>query len=218
MTNSKRIQDIETQLAASGLLPAQQVKAAESDTDAPCLAQFVDRGEVCATPLFRMYGGRGSLGSSIPERAIVQRCKELEDLVSGRLSYFYNEYKSIRSGILGERAVQDVLDMHKGAFYVLNGLRIQPTSTDGRSVPTVETDSLVLAPYGIFAIEIKNYAVSGQYALKITADGNWYKVYQRSVGESGEIVSREEPMSNPFAQNDRHIAYLEQGHGSSRPY
>lgn len=132
VTNSKRIQDIETQLAASGLLPAQQVKAAESDTDAPCLAQFVDRGEVCATPLFKMYGGRVSLGSSIPAVAIDEfityRCKELEDQVSSRLSYFYSEYKSIRSGILGERAVQDVLDMHEGAFYVLNGLRIQPTS------------------------------------------------------------------------------------------
>ena len=214
VTNSKRIQDIETQLAASGLLPAQQVKAAESDTDAPCLAQFVDRGEVCATPLFKMYGGRVSLGSSIPAVAIDEfityRCKELEDQVSSRLSYFYSEYKSIRSGILGERAVQDVLDMHKGAFYVLNGLRIQPTSTDGRPVPTVETDSLILAPYGIFAIEIKNYAVAGQYGLKITADGNWYKVYQRTVGERGRIVTSEEPMSNPFAQNDRHIAYLEQ--------
>lgn len=221
VTNSKRIQRIETQLTASGLLPAHRVIAAESDTDAPCLTQFLiqDEDRVYPAPLFKMYGDTynddfGYRHPSIPEKAIdtfiARRCRELEDLVSSRLSYFYSEYKSIRSGILGERAVQEVLDMHKGAFYVLTGLRIQPTSTDGRSVPTVETDSLVLAPYGIFAIEIKNYAVSGQYALKITADGNWYKVYQRSVGESGEIISREEPMSNPFAQNDRHIAYLEQ--------
>ena len=100
--------------------------------------------------------------------------------------------------------------MHKGAFYVLNGLRIQLAGTDGRPASTVETDSLVLAPYGIFAIEIKNYAASGQYGLKITADGNWYKVFQRTAGEGGQVVTTEEPMSNPFAQNDRHVAYLEQ--------
>ncbi len=214
VTNSRRIQRIETQLTASGLVPERRVKAAATDTDAPCLAQFVHQDSVCADPLFKMYGGPVSLGSSIPAKAmdafISRRCEELDTLASCRLSYFYNEYKSIRSGILGERAVQDVLDMHKGAFYVLNGLRIQLAGTDGRPASTVETDSLVLAPYGIFAIEIKNYAASGQYGLKITADGNWYKVFQRTVGEGGQVVTTEEPMSNPFAQNDRHVAYLEQ--------
>ena len=214
VTNSKRIRNIETQLTASGLLPAKRVKAAESDIDAPRLDQFVNQDGVCADPLYKMYGGPVSLGSSIPEKAIdafiTRRCEELDTLASCRLSYFYNEYKSIRSGILGERAVQDVLDMHKGAFYVLNGLRIQLASTDGRPASTVETDSLVLAPYGIFAIEIKNYAAAGQYGLKITADGNWYKVFQKYVGEDGQVVTTEEPMNNPFAQNDRHVAYLEQ--------
>ena len=162
--NSKRIQHIESQLTESGLVPVSSYRRAKSAADAPCLTQFVCDGKICEEPLAMMYGGCVAFGSSTPEKLVggfvTERKKELEDLAYCRLSYFYDDYKIMHAGLVGEQAVRDVLDMHKGAFYTLYGLRIPLPGTEGKRA-AVETDVLILAPYGIFAIEIKNYAAAG---------------------------------------------------------
>lgn len=148
-----------------------------------------------------------------------EKASEMDRLFVERLQYYFKEYKIIKSGLDGEKAVQDVLDMHAGAFYVLHDLRLEFPERNG-SVISIETDTLVLSAYGIFAIEVKNYGASGKYKIVVTGDGNWYKEYTRSkeiekVSQYGEIRKQivsetiKEPMSNPYEQNDRHIAYLE---------
>jgi len=119
--------------------------------------------------------------------------------------YYKDEYYLIKAGIDGETAVQEVLDMHKGAFYVLHNLRLEFPNKDG-TMDSVETDTLVLSPTGVFAIEAKNYGKSGRYRIVVTSDGNWYKEYPSRYEDEDP---KRELMKNPFKQNDRHVAYLE---------
>lgn len=59
---------------------------------------------------------------------------------------------------------------------------------------------------GIFACEVKNYGREGRYQIVIEADGAWYREYPaKKPGEA----PRREAMKNPYAQNERHVAYLE---------
>lgn len=133
--------------------------------------------------------------------------------VLGKLCQYYkncldtyrSDYGIMKAGLKGEYAVQDVLDMHAGAFIVVHDLRLEFPGKNGE-IDSVETDTIVLATNGIFAVEVKNYGSSGRYKIVVTGDGNWYKEYPpQGDGES----PRREVMKNPFAQNDRHIAYLE---------
>lgn len=129
----------------------------------------------------------------------------LNSRVKQIFSVYRKEYEIMKSGLKGEYAVQQVLDLHAGSFIVLHDLRLEfPNS--GPKPDSVEIDTLVLAVNGIFAIEVKNYGESGRYKIIVTSDGNWYKEYPaRFDGES----PKREVMNNPFAQNDRHIAFLE---------
>lgn len=72
----------------------------------------------------------------------------------------------------------------------------------------MEIDALVLAPNGIFALEVKNFGVyKSDYEMFITQDGSWYKEFTYQTKEGPK--TRQEPMDNPFRQNARHTAYLE---------
>lgn len=127
------------------------------------------------------------------------------DIVMEYFADYKKEYEIIKSGLKGEYAVQEILDMHSGAFMVLHDIRLEFPS-NGPKPDSVEIDTLVLAPNGIFAIEVKNYGESGRFKIVVTSDGNWYKEYPPRY--EGEEAKREQ-MQNPFAQNDRHVAYLE---------
>lgn len=129
----------------------------------------------------------------------------LSDYYNKCLDEYRSDYNIIKAGLKGEHAVQDVLDMHTGAFIVVHDLRLEFPGKNGE-IDSVETDTVVLAPNGIFAIEVKNYGSSGRYKIVVTGDGNWYKEYPPRRDDE---APKREVMKNPFAQNDRHIAYLE---------
>lgn len=133
------------------------------------------------------------------------RVKEFNTIVSCRVEEYMADYRIMSAGLDGEDAVQEVLDMHEGAFLVLHNLRLEFPNKNG-GIDSVETDTFVMAPYGLFAIETKNYGASGSYRIVVSGDGNWYKEYPSRY--PNEAVKREK-MDNPFAQNDRHIAFLE---------
>lgn len=124
--------------------------------------------------------------------------KEYLDEIAPIKKYYDGEYATIKAGLDGEAYIKRALDMHNDEYYVLYDLRLELPGPSGEN-ESVETDALVIAPNGIFAIEIKNYGSTGSYKLVVTADGQWYKELQNGKRES---------IPNPVAQNDRHIAFL----------
>lgn len=136
---------------------------------------------------------------------INMKIEEFNTMIACRTEQYMVEYKIMRAGLDGEDAVQEVLDMHEGAFLVLHNLRLEFQNKNGET-DSVETDTFVMAPYGLFAIETKNYGASGSYRIVVSGDGNWYREYPSRY--PNQAVKREK-MDNPFAQNDRHIAFLE---------
>lgn len=146
-----------------------------------------------------------SLRFSGLERFVQARKSEMEALYTHRLKEYIGDYNIIQTGLKGEAAVQEVLNLHGNALMAVHNVRLEFPNANGK-VESVETDTIVLTPGGIFAIEVKNYGSSGKYKIVVGGDGQWYKEYPaRRKGEE----SRRENMANPFAQNDRHIAYLE---------
>lgn len=139
---------------------------------------------------------------------------KVEDIITARLSYYTSQYKIAKTGDDGEIAVQQILDMHPGAFFAIHNLRLEYVNQEGRTV-SIETDTLILAPNGIFAVEVKNYGSSGKYKIVVTPDGNWYKEFFKEkeyfVGKTPkkkrEVVR--EPLPSAFAQNSLHIGGLE---------
>lgn len=151
-------------------------------------------------------------GKTLPQQylqgfmeAIDSAVEKLDGYYKGFIDVYREDYFIMKSGLRGEYAVQEILDMHAGAFLVLHDLRLEFPGKDGKN-DSIETDTLVLAPNGIFAVEVKNYGSSGRYKIVVTGDGNWYKEYPPKY--DGDTPKRE-AMTNPFAQNDRHIAFLE---------
>lgn len=135
------------------------------------------------------------------------RSKEIESIVVAQLKIYANDYRGIRAGLDGEEAVQRVLDAMGGAIIPLYNLRLEFPGKDG-SPNSVEVDALVLAPNGIFALEVKNFgAYKSRYEIIVSQDGNWYKefTYQTKRGTQ----TKREKMDNPFLQNARHTSYLE---------
>lgn len=134
--------------------------------------------------------------------AISERERELNALLAVRAQWYMEEFRIIASGLYGEEFLRKTLDLHAGAFYVFYNLRLEFPNADGRR-DSVETDALVLAPNGLFAIEAKNYGAHGKYAIDVSAAGTWYKTFPDSK------YDKRQKLANPAAQNDRHIAFLE---------
>lgn len=134
--------------------------------------------------------------------AISERERELNTLLAVRAQWYMDEFRIIASGLYGEEFLRKTLDLHAGAFYVFYNLRLEFPNADGKT-DSVETDALVLAPNGLFAIEAKNYGAHGKYAIDVLADGTWYKTFP------GSKYDKRQKLANPAAQNDRHIAFLE---------
>lgn len=148
----------------------------------------------------------------LPAAYLIDTMMAIDRAIAGLGEYYkrgidiYREdYNIMKAGLRGEWAVQDILDMHAGAFLVIHDLRMEFPGRGDR-VDSVEIDTLVLAPNGIFAVEVKNYGASGRYKIIVTGDGNWYKEYPPRWDDD---TPKREVMSNPFAQNDRHVAFLE---------
>lgn len=109
------------------------------------------------------------------------------------LGQFRGDCIAIFLGEGGERRVADTLRGYSDQIILLPNIRLE---VEGESI---ENDFILLSPYGIYVLEVKNLGSGGGYSLRIEKDGRWSKVY----GQRTEI------MSNVVAQNERHILYLE---------
>ncbi|NLK29147.1 MAG: NERD domain-containing protein [Clostridiales bacterium] len=92
-------------------------------------------------------------------------------------------------GLDGENKVNEELALYDDLLLNIPNVRFE---VEGNSV---ETDNLVISPFGVFAIEVKNLGSSGKFKIKIEKDGRWVKIYNNSS----------EPMQNVTSQTYRHI-------------
>lgn len=140
--------------------------------------------------------------------------RKLDEIVSTRIAYYKSQCRIAEIGNDGEMAVRRVLDMHPGAFIPLHNIRLEFESRDGKRI-SIETDTLILAPNGIFAIEVKNYGSTGRYKIVVAPDGNWYKEFPQKgdlasgAAFKGKIETVRQPLESAFAQNSLHIGGLE---------
>lgn len=224
VTNDERVEKIDEMIRRSGVFSGRALPSPKGRYDAPCLrtlyerysdkkqrnvlSEYLGRGELSSAPAATCFEGKvdaskQSYLSMVGYQEEAQQFSNVETRLDGifrdYVLEYWNEYEVARLGLDGEAAVQDVLAMHEGAFIVLHNLRLEfPNQTD--KPDSVEIDTLVLAPNGIFAIEVKNYGARGQYRIVVGADGQWYKQLP------GQEMTT---MKNPFEQNDRHVAFLE---------
>ena len=113
--------------------------------------------------------------------------------ISQSFSEFRGECISVTLGETGEQKVARELQPYEGQILVLPNLRLE---VEGESI---ENDFVVVSPYGIYVLEVKNLGSGGGYGLYIEKDGRWNKMRG----------NRSEPMESPVHQNERHILYLE---------
>lgn len=135
------------------------------------------------------------------------RGREIQEIVQTQLKYYANDYKGIRAGVLGEEEVRKALDALGGWIIPLYNLLMRFPSPDG-SYTSVEIDALVLAPNGIYALEVKNFgSYKSDYEIIVARDGSWYKEFDCWTENGGS--PKRELMDNPFRQNARHTSYIE---------
>lgn len=137
-----------------------------------------------------------------------QEVKGREDILYKNISQLYFEYKEFvewctpymdkfkndiintRRGYLGEKAVNEELELYDDRIINVQNIRLE---VDGKSI---ETDNFIISPYGLYSIEVKNLGISGSYSLKIDEDGRWNKVTRKGA---------EYPIDNITSQTFRHI-------------
>lgn len=206
VSNDEKLAKIHSILEESGLLRYGYMEQLLKEQDIQKLAPISTAGIFGQQR--RLTTSDGTLVDPMFYEGVVQFIHtwtpDVARVINARLKYYSLEEYTIRMGLQGERAVKDVLEMHRDAFYLLSNLRLE-FSKDGKKT-SAETDFLVISPYGVSALEVKNYGSSGAYKLIATRDGKWYREYPQKVpGLNTQRVD----MDNPFAQNDRHIAFLE---------
>lgn len=116
-----------------------------------------------------------------------------ENSVKQSLSDFISDVISTSIGYHGEAKVEKMLVEYSDQIILIPNLRVE---VDGESI---ENDFIILAPQGIFVLEVKNLGTGGSYGLHIAKDGRWSKTYK----------SKQTAMDSPTGQNERHILYLE---------
>ena len=105
------------------------------------------------------------------------------------------ELQIIRLGIEGEKLINNHLQMYEDEIINLSNIRLE---VDGESI---ENDNILLTPYGIYILEVKNLGSKGSYSLNISKDGKWYKKFTNGTTEGIEY--------DASMQNERHIRYLQ---------
>ena len=140
--------------------------------------------------LFELCAGLES-DVNIPWQKFVSRYNYLNP--SGWMNAFMGDIKGIGAGEVGESRVARELAMYDDQMMVLPNIRLE---VDGESI---ESDFVVVSPWGIYILEVKNLGSGGAFDLLIEQDGRWSKVRG----------GYKEPMNSPVHQNERHIVYME---------
>lgn len=128
---------------------------------------------------------------NIPWQKFVSRYNYLNP--TGWMNAFMSDVKGIGAGETGENRVARELAMYDDQMMVLPNIRLE---VEGESI---ESDFVVVSPWGVYILEVKNLGSGGAFDLLIEQDGRWSKVRG----------GYKEPMNSPVHQNERHIVYME---------
>ena len=95
-----------------------------------------------------------------------------------------HDYNATRLGLEGEKRVNEELALYDDVLMNIPNVRFEVNGS------SVETDNLVLSPFGIFAIEVKNIGSSGKFKIKIEKDGRWVKVFKNSSQVTTNVTTQ----------------------------
>lgn len=123
---------------------------------------------------------------------LIKSLSSFENLTNSRIKYIKDSAFSSSLGLDGERIVNNKLNIHSNLINLKN-IRLKDDLDR-----TCQCDNIVISKRGIFILEVKNYASSGQYSLKIDSTGRW----TIKKGQNIEVIS------SPVEQNNIHIAIL----------
>lgn len=112
------------------------------------------------------------------------------------MAAFEKDFPSITSGVTGEQIVYDALKPFNYELCILKGITLK------LGEKTAENDFIVIAPQGIYAIEVKNRWKKDTLTLNIGRDGSWSEVYPDG--------SRHPIDNDPNGQSNWHLAILGQ--------
>lgn len=107
---------------------------------------------------------------------------------------FLRDFNTTRTGVKGEKTVNRILKGYPDFISLSNILLPEYDPTVDRNV-TFENDNIVFTRRGIFLIEVKNYAETGNYSIIIERDGRWLKSQNNQLTEFKSAAN----------QNDRQV-------------
>lgn len=137
-----------------------------------------------------------NLASQIaPYNSAIQEITKAYNQFKSNWQRFNNDCKGTFIGEAGERSVVDELKFFSNQMKILTNIRLE---LNGQSV---ESDIVVVAPQGIFSLEVKNLGSTGSYNITVEKDGLWKKVMKNG---------RWKPMGSISKQNIRHLHGIEQ--------
>lgn len=114
--------------------------------------------------------------------------------LKSKAEIFKNDYYSILMGNEGEEAVNNQLSIYNDILHNFSNIRFE---VDGISI---ENDNLIVSPFGVFSIEVKNMGVSSKFTIKLEKDGRWKRIYNNG---------NEEIMKNVTEQTYRHVGLVQ---------
>lgn len=125
-----------------------------------------------------------------------EKKKEIINLVNSRFNYINKQIEITQIGNEGEAYVNKEMDKYE-YFYNLPNIRLEIKDKNGK-IQSIESDNILITRYGVFVLEVKNYASKGQYNLIIERDGRWLREYK----------NKKEVHQSATSQNDRHVILL----------
>lgn len=99
---------------------------------------------------------------------------------------FNNDFAGTQIGFLGEE--NTLREMKKQLFKgtILEDIRLE---LDNEEKDSANPDFVYVGPNGVFCMEVKNYATTGNYDVHITEDGQWNKIDKHGNRESIKSVT-----------------------------
>lgn len=128
---------------------------------------------------------------------IERKSYEIYNLIDRRKYICKTDYNNIKSGRLGEEAVNKELNEYEN-IYNLPNIRLEEPDSSG-TIQSIENDNIIISRNGIFILEVKNFGLKGNFSIEIERDGRWVKEYDKG---------KREIMKSATAQNNRHIVYI----------
>lgn len=106
------------------------------------------------------------------------------------------EYAALRLGAEGEEKVNNYLSKYASSLMYKENISLQYKNEK------CEIDDIIIAPQGVFSIEVKNIGSTGKYSVEIDDTGRWQKIL--SNGEKSNMDY------NAKRQNDMHQRIVEE--------